>query len=181
MKLNENNSEWSFIVRNRQESVYAKNIQALLSYEYEEDWLDETVSSKTFELWNNFFLRLLTITWKKLLPMINSTVRNSLFSQQIFGCIYMINLKMKRWLLKKSKEVKRVNERISVKDFENASIILIPIIIGSYWLLVTISKVEHRIRVYDTSRDGRSHQRRIKAVILKFLKVLFLFQKVLSL
>ena len=50
MKLNENNSEWSFIVRNRQESVYAKNIQALLSYEYEEDWLEETVSSKTFEL-----------------------------------------------------------------------------------------------------------------------------------
>jgi len=48
MKLNENNSEWSFIVRNRQESVYAKNIQALLSYEYEEDWLDETVSSKSF-------------------------------------------------------------------------------------------------------------------------------------
>ena len=96
MKLNENNSEWSFIVRNRQESVYAKNIQALLSYEYEEDWLDETVSSKSFELSNNFFLRLLTITWKKLLPMINSTVRNSLFSQQIFGNIYVINLKMKR-------------------------------------------------------------------------------------
>ena len=96
MKLNKNNSEWSFIVRNHQESVYAKNIQALLSYEYEEDWLDETVSSKTFELSNNLFLRLLTITWKKLLPMINSTVRNSLFSQQIFGCIYVINLKMKR-------------------------------------------------------------------------------------
>jgi len=72
--------------------------------------------------------------------------------------------------------LKRVNERISVKNcgnFENANIILIPIIIGSHWLLVTISKVEHKIRVYDTSRDGRSHQRRIKAVILKFLKVFF--------
>ena len=72
--------------------------------------------------------------------------------------------------------LKRVNERISIKNcgnFENANIILIPIIIGAHWVLVTISKAEHRIRVYDTSRDGRFHQRCIKAVILRFLKVLF--------
>ena len=47
------------------------------------------------------------------------------------------------------------------------------IIIGAHWVLVTISKAEHRIRVYDTSRDGRFHQCRIKAVILRFLKVFF--------
>ena len=71
--------------------------------------------------------------------------------------------------------LKRVNERISIKNcgnFENATIFLIPIIIGSHWVLVIISKEERKIRVYDISRDGRSHQRRIKAVneIINFLK-----------